>query len=172
VRNRFHKQGGNLTDAIKQKAKEFGFLLHMQVATVEEVVSWADNTIIAMDHPPSELIELSTADPFNIGQIDEHLTRLSEGANALEAFISTLSRSYQHLLSQPDDLDHLAFSLYFLAMMFEPDVRNQFAFLDRFEDATSLARDGSYGDIETVRREFLDELKRFAKPDPRTNKET
>lgn len=144
-----------------QDAKRLSLLFDYGVATDREVIEWADSQIVALDSPPDALMQLAVTPPTKTADIITHLHTLSAEAEFWPAFRAVLARLHDHVASRPADAERIANDIYRTVLMF-PDVPAEFSFAYRFDDAFSLAREGTYGDEDTVRREFIHELQRFA----------
>lgn len=133
------------------------------VVVADELVAWADSFIVRMDSPPDPLLELSTTEPSKTGDILSCLRRLSVGADFWAAFRSALPRLRDYVTSYPDRAESIANHLYLTACSFEvSEVPDDLHFIYGFDDAFFLAREGTYGESETVYREFVRELDRFS----------
>ncbi|MBI3880757.1 MAG: hypothetical protein HY301_11955 [Verrucomicrobia bacterium] len=143
-----------------QDAKRLSLLFDYGVATDREVIEWADSQIVTLDSPPDALMQLAVTRPTDTAAIISHLHTLSAEAEFWPAFRTALARLHQHVLAHPDDAERIANDIYRTVLMFT-DVPAEFSFAYRFDDAFSLAREGTFGDEGTVRREFTDELQRF-----------
>lgn len=129
-----------------------------------EVIAWADSEIIKADLPGGALLELTTTESSKTEDILSHLRRLSAGADFWQAFRHVLCSLYRYVVSNPDKAETIANHLFLAACEFSvADVPDDLRFVYRFDDAFSLAREGTYGDFETVYREFVAELERFTK---------
>jgi hypothetical protein len=143
-----------------QDAKRLSLLFDYGVAAVREVIDWADAEIVALDSPPDALIELASTRPTDAAAIISHLHTLSEGAEFWPAFRAALARIYQHVVAHPGDAGRIANDIYRTVLMLS-DVPNEFSFVYHFDDAFSLAQEGTFGDEEMVRKEFIEELRKF-----------
>jgi hypothetical protein len=106
------------------------------------------------------LIELASTRPTDAAAIISHLHTLSEGAEFWPAFRAALARIYQHVVAHPGDAGRIANDIYRTVLMLS-DVPNEFSFVYHFDDAFSLAQEGTFGDEEMVRKEFIEELRKF-----------
>jgi hypothetical protein len=143
-----------------QDAKRLSLLFDYGVATDREVIEWADSQIVALDSPPDALMQLAVTRPTDTASIISHLHTLSTDAEFWPAFRAALARIYQHVVAHPTDAERIANDIYRTVLMFS-DVPEEFTFVYHFDDAFSLAREGTFGDEATVLREFTDELQRF-----------
>lgn len=147
---------------LSQDAKRLSLLFDHGVATADEVIRWADLQIEAMDSPPEALLALSTISPNRTADIISVLHELSRGAEFWTAFRAALGRIHDQVASHPHHAEQLAKQFYFTVVRFSPaEVPDDLRFLYRLDDAFSLAREGTYGEPESVHREFLRELERF-----------
>lgn len=144
-----------------QDAKRLSLLFDYGVASEREVIEWADSEIAALDSPPAVLIDLAVTNPTDTAAIMSHLHTLSEGAEFWPSFRAALARVYQHVVTHPADAERIANDIYRTVLMFS-DVPAEFSFVFHFDDAFSLAREGIFGDEDAVRKEFMDELRRFS----------
>ena len=147
-----------------QDAKRLSLLFHYGVATEREIIEWADSQIAVLNPTPEALIELSLTPSNKTEDFISHLHALSADAEFWPSFRAALPRLLDHLASRPEDAERIANELYRTVLM-DPSVPKDFHFAYRFDDAFSLAREGTYGNEDDVRREFINELKRFTPSD-------
>jgi hypothetical protein len=130
------------------------------VATHREVIEWADSQILALDSLPDALLQLSVTPAGDTAAIMAHLLALSAEAEFWPAFRAALARVHAHVVAHPQDAAQIAHKIDLSVAEFS-DVPYEFSFVYHFDDAFTLARDGIYGDEDTVRREFTEVLRRF-----------
>lgn len=147
-----------------QDAKRLSLLFDYGVATEREIIEWADSQIVVLDSPPDALLQLAMTRPTDTAAIISHLHTLSAEAEFWSAFRAALVRIHRHVVTQPSDAERLANDIYRTVVMFS-DVPEEFTFVYHFDDAFSLARDGTFGDEATVLKNFTDELQRFTTAD-------
>src|SRR5688572_13225239 len=140
-----------------QSAKRLSLLFDYGVATEREVIEWADSQIVALESPPEALMELAATRPTDAAGMISHLHSLSAQAEFWPAFRQAMGRLYEHLVAHPDDAARIANNIYLTVVTFS-DVPKEFSFAYRFDDAFSLAHEGTFGDEDTVRKEFTDAL--------------
>ncbi|HLX70536.1 MAG TPA: hypothetical protein VKV04_12995 [Verrucomicrobiae bacterium] len=143
-----------------QDAKRLSLLFDYGVAAAREVIDWADSQIVALDSPPDALMQLAVTRPDDTGAIISHLHALSTEAEFWSAFRAVLGRLHRHVVSHPDDAARIATHLYRTAVMLSK-VPREFSFIYGYDDAFVLAKDGTYGDADTVLKEFTEDLQRF-----------
>jgi hypothetical protein len=137
-------------------------MLQYGLTTGSGVVQWADAQIIALDSASGSLLELSTTPPSKTGDLVSHLRVLASGADYWSAFRAVLGPLHDHIASNPSRAEYFANLLYRTVISFDSaEVPKDLSFIDRFDDAFSLAREGIYGRPDDVLREFLAELERF-----------
>jgi hypothetical protein len=147
---------------IAQDAERMSLLLQYGVASGDDVVSWADSLITRLDSSPDSLLELSTTAPSKTADLLSCLRRLSVGADFWTALRSAIPRLRDYVAAHPDRAEGIANHLFLTVCSFSAlDVPDDLHFLYRFDDAFSLAREGTYGTPETVLQEFLHELDKF-----------
>jgi hypothetical protein len=148
--------------SIVQDAQRLSLLFQYGVLDAGAVIAWADGAIAQMDSPSDSLLELSTTAPDKTADILSHLHRLSSGAEFWPALRSAIPQIRDFIVAHPDRADAIANHLFLTACSFGVgDVPDDLHFLYRFDDAFSLAHEGTYGDLETVYREFIRELEKF-----------
>lgn len=147
--------------SLAQEAQRLSLLFKYGVVSAGELISWADSQIAELDSPPEALLELSITFPDDTGGIISRLHRLSAGADIWSAMRAALPRIRDYVTARPQDAEHIANHFYLTALTFEP-VPTDLRFLYRFDDAFYLAREGTYGDRETIYKDFLSELERFS----------
>jgi hypothetical protein len=148
--------------SIAKDAQRMSLLFQWGVATADEIISWADSLIVHMDSPLDSLLELSTTSPAKTGDILSCLHRLSGGADFWAAFRCALHRVRDYVASHPERAEAIANHLFLAACGFSvSDVPDDLHFAYRFDDAFSLAREGTCGEPQTVYRGFIHELDKF-----------
>jgi|ERR1051326_4791559 hypothetical protein len=148
-------------ESIAQDAKRMSFLFHYGVLDGLAVIAWADAAIVQMDSPPDALLELSTTAPEQTADLLSYLDRLSSGAESWSALKSAIPRIRDFVASRPDRAEAIANQLFLTGCYGAGDVPEDLRFIFRYDDAFSLAREGQYGDTQTVYQEFLHEMERF-----------
>jgi hypothetical protein len=148
--------------SIAQEAQRLSLLFQYGVFDAGAIIAWADTAIAQMDSPPDSLLELSTTAPDKTADILSRLHRLSSDAEFWPALRSAIPPIRDFIVAHPDRADAIANHLFLTACSFGAgDVPDDLRFLYRFDDAFSLAHEGTYGEAETVYREFIHELEKF-----------
>jgi len=148
--------------ALCHDAQRMSLMLQFGLASGADVIGWADSEIVALDLASGPLLELSTTPPANTCDLLSHLRALASGADFWAAFRTVLGPLQDHIASNPARTEYFANELYRTASSFDSgEVPKDLSFLHRFDDAFSLAREGTYGRPEDVLREFLAELGRY-----------
>ncbi len=147
-----------------QDAKRLSLLFDYGMATEREIIEWADSQISVLNPTPDALIELSLTPPAQTENFITHLHVLSAGSEFWPAFRSALAPVHDHVVSRPGDAERIAAALYQTALSV-PGIPKDLNFAYVFDDAFCLAREGTYGNEDDVRREFINELKRFTPSD-------
>jgi hypothetical protein len=148
--------------SITQDAQRVSLLFQYGVLDASAVIAWADTAIIQMDSPPDSLLELSTTAPDRTADVLSYLHRLSSGAEFWPALRSAIPQLRDFVVSHPDRAESIANHLFLTVCRFPgPELPDDLHFIYRFDDAFSLAREATYGDTETVYREFVHEMERF-----------
>ena len=148
--------------SIKQDAQRVSLLFQYGVLDANAVIAWAAGVIVQMQSPPDALLELCTAAPERTADVLSCLHCLSSGAEFWPALRSAIPQLRAFVESHPDRAESIANHMFLTACSFGVgDVPEDLNFIYRFDDAFSLAREGTYGDTNTVRREFVHEMERF-----------
>jgi hypothetical protein len=145
-------------------AQRLSLLFGYGAATHREVIEWADSQIGALESLPDPLLQLAVTLPGDTAAIMAHLHTLGSGAEFWPAFRAALARLHAHVVAHPRDAARIAHHIY-LSVATLSDVPDEFSFVNHFDDAFTLARDGTFGDEDTVRREFIEVLRRFVAAD-------
>ena len=142
-----------------QDAQRVSLLFQYGVLDASAVIGWADAAIVQMDSPPDALLELSATAPEKTADVLSCLHCLSSGAEFWPALRSAMPQLRDFVVSHPERAESIAYHLFLTACGFGvADVPGDLHFIYRIDDAFSLARDGSYGDTESVYREFVHEM--------------
>src|SRR6185436_13963371 len=145
--------------SIAQDAQRLSLLFQYGVLDASTVIAWADTAIVQMDSPPDSLLELSTTAPDKTADVLSCLHRLSSGAEFWPALRRAIPHIRDFIVAHPDRAVAIANHLFLTACSFGvSDVPDDLRFVYRFDDAFSLAHEGTYGEPETVYREFIHEL--------------
>lgn len=121
-----------------------------------------------MGSPPDALLELSTTAPDRTADVLSCLHRLSSGADFWPALRNAIPQLRDFVASHPDRAESIANNLFLTVAHFPvAELPDDLHFIYRFDEAFSLAREGTYGDTETVYREFIHEMERFKPSVPR-----
>lgn len=146
--------------AFANDAQRLSLLFDYGVVTAHEVIQWADSQIVISESPPGPLIELSTTAPNQTADVISHLHALSAGADFWQALRAAVPRLHEYLTSNPKDAERIANALY-RTVITARDVPTDFQFAYLYDDAFSLVRENVYGDIETIRKDFIREFGKF-----------
>ena len=149
-------------NSIAQDAQRVSLLFEYGILKFGAVISWADATIAGMESPPQLLLELSMTAPERTDNILSSLHGLSEGADFWAAFRNVVPELRAFVASHPEIAEKIANQMYLTACMVG-NLPEDLRFLYYFEDAFSLARQETYGDIGAVYQDFLQEMGQVAK---------
>jgi hypothetical protein len=144
-----------------QDGKRLSLLFDYGVVSEGEVIAWADAKIMEMKSPPDALLDLAATRPTDTASIISHLHDLCHDAELWPAFRAALASLYHYVAANPREAERIATAICRTLLTF-PDLPEEFSFVNRFDDAFLLARDGTYGDEATVQKEFIQELQRFS----------
>jgi hypothetical protein len=148
--------------SITQDAQRVSLRFQYGVLDAAAVIAWSDGAIVQMESPPDALLELSTTAPDRTADVLSCLHRLSSGAEFWPALRSALPQLRDFVAAHPDRAESIANHLFLTVVRFPvAELPDDLHFIYRFDDAFSLAREGTYGDTETVYREFIHEMERF-----------
>lgn len=146
---------------LRNEAEVLAIAIELGVVQVAEAVDWADQYIVALDQPPYELIELSSAGashPLDVA----HLLRTVPGAADVPA---VCRRVFARMLSALNEgrmsPESVARALDFMQLEGrapDPDAQSE---MSRLNDAFELAHEGTYGTPEQVGRELREFLERY-----------
>ena len=146
---------------LRDEAEELAMAIELGFALVDEAVDWADRHIVAVDQPPYELIEVSSAGrshPLDVA----HLLRAIPGTVDIFA---TCRRVFARMLSALNDgrvtPEAVARALDFMQLdgrMPDADAQSE---MSRLNDAFDLAHEGTYGTSEEVSRELREFLEHY-----------
>lgn len=141
-------------------AQRLSLLFGYGAATHREVIEWADSQIGALESLPDALLQLAVTRPGDTAAMLSNLLALSAEAEFWPAFRAALAHLHAHVIAHPHEAAQIAHHIY-LSVATLSDVPDEFSFVNHFDDAFTLARDGTFGDEDTVRREFIEFLRRF-----------
>jgi len=143
-------------DALKTSAEAWRRRLVEKLSSLDDVQTWADQQIAALDRPPTWLIDVSMARdrPSAITALGN-----AEGEADKRVVWCALMAGWRDLLEREPSRDsQIAEKLYFLGQKEDPCVPADRGELMYFCDAIDLAREGTWGSLDDEReklREFL-----------------
>jgi len=143
--------------SLREEAEELAMALEHGFANVDEVIDWADANICAMDTPPFELIEVSTAGRKPSSEI-AHLLRAIPGScdipRASRKVLRRMAAALDDSRASPDAIAVALYQMYLHERVPEPAAEGEMV---RLDDAFALARQGVYSRDDVVRdlRSFL-----------------
>jgi hypothetical protein len=143
------------------EADELALALVMRLATVDEVIDWADAAIIALDAPPYSLIEVACASRVPHDEVAS-LLRAIPGPRrqdlVLRGVLQRLAVSVQQGTVSPRAA---AGRLYYIHLEgYDPNPDFTSAII-RLDDAFDLAADGCYGTVEDATKDLIAFLQPF-----------
>ena len=131
-----------------QEAENLRLLLDAGIASMDEVVAWADQVILASPGYDDDLTEVSLAAKAPRDEMDRRLSRLGEGADPAEAIRNLAARIHQALLSDTSRAGDFARVLDRFWFEEWPRLPSEFSFMAGLDDEFSLAESGSYGSMK------------------------
>ena len=81
-----------------QEAENLRLLLMAGIVSIEDVVAWADRTLLTLPDHDDALADISLGAKVQIGEMITRLSRAGEGADTLEAVRNLAGRMHQVLL--------------------------------------------------------------------------
>jgi hypothetical protein len=155
----------NCIDAMKpyaQEAEVLRLLLNYGFISGNDIITWTDQTIMSETEIDQNLIEVSTMPPDKTSDISSKLSEIAVGADSFEALRTAFGRMYDTATKMNDDeLERLAVGLSQIPHHHNYNLPDDLNFLNATDDMFSMAKSGLYGDVPTVRKEFLEDLNRF-----------
>ena len=146
---------------IAHDAQRISLLFEYGVLTGNNVIAWSDGAIVQLDSPPDSLLQLSMTAPDNTADIISHLHQLSVGSDFWAALRSAIPQIRDFIVVHPDRAESVANHLFRTACHAASQLPEDLNFMFQYDDAFSLARDGIYGDSQTIYRDFIQELEEF-----------
>lgn len=145
-----------------QEAENLRLLFDAGIASVDDVVAWADGTISTLPGYDDDLTEISLGTKVPMAEMDSRLRRVSEGADHFEAIRNLLGWMHRTLLSDRSKargFARLLESLWVANNYKVPsDLINCMAGID---DTFSLAESGTYGSLEEAIDELIADTAKF-----------
>jgi hypothetical protein len=82
-----------------QEAENLRLLFIVGIASIDDVVAWADRTILTLPEYDDDLVEISLGATVPRDEMNSRLRRVSEGADTIEAIRNLAGRMHQVLSS-------------------------------------------------------------------------
>jgi len=125
-----------------QEAENLRLLFDAGIASVEDVVAWADRTILTLPEYDNDLVEISLGAKVPRDEMDGRLRFVSEGADHLEAIRNLLGRMHRTLLSDRSRAGAFARTMWNVSGEFAIELPRELGFMDRFEEPVDTANSG------------------------------
>jgi hypothetical protein len=133
-----------------QEAEDLRLLFIAGIASVDEVVAWADRTILTLPEYDDDLAEISLGAKAPMAEMDSKLRRASWGADTFEAIRNLAGRMHRILLSDRSRARGFARLLEFMWVDSDFRVPEDLAFLVGIDDTFYLAESGTWGSLKEV----------------------
>ncbi len=150
-------------ESLAQQAADLAFRHALGLATVEEVIAWADRLILSLDSPGIEIIDLSLAanDPASIHR---RLDELGNGADRRLSLKRALLEMHNRVAEGRADLrSTLNVLLYSYCRSIHAIPESVHALVERAHSEYDLFDAGiTARTIEEIEAEILDELRQLA----------
>jgi|GEM_PF-1267140 len=131
-----------------QEAENLRLLFDAGIASVEDVVAWADQAILASPEYDDDLTEVSLAAKAPRDETDRRLGRLGEGADKAEAIRNLAGRIHRELLTDTSRAGDFARVMERFWFEEWPRLPSEFSFMAGLDDEFSLAESGTYGSMK------------------------
>jgi hypothetical protein len=139
---------------ISHEAQVLWMLFSLGVVSSDEVIDWADGWIAKEERPKDELFTISGATRDRYA-LTKALSELGRGADYWNAFREVCGKLEAFIRKNPEHAEACADLLYSWLCERLADHPKDLDPLFRFSDAFALARDGTYGDTESEKQQFL-----------------
>ena len=149
----------NLT--IEKEADVLRIALSCAVSSREEVIRWADDIIGATEEPEFEIIEISTSGNAHIQDLIGRLSSTSHQCNHYASLRTVLGRMCELARTKGFELRSFTRGLEHFSIDQNYELPDDLKFFNGLDDGLYLAEEGIYGDLDTYRKEFMSELKRY-----------
>ena len=128
----------------------------------EELIEFLDRIIVDLDEPPYEIIEASLACNSNLQDALHILKEYFYGNNGDD---STVNKQLLHIISEKYQVNEITLedSIYYLdQLMNEVNLDNEtIATINYLSDGLYLAKQGIYGDVETIKNDFIEFISEY-----------
>lgn len=143
---------------LRTEAEELAIALERGFASVNDVIDWADQQIVALDSPAYELIELSLAGRLSPPDVAHLLRAIPGTADVASASRGVIARMLSELTAGRVTCEDVACALDCMQVAEQvPEMANAQSEMARIKDAFDLAHEGTYG----TREQAVGELREF-----------
>jgi hypothetical protein len=140
----------------RQEAEVQRILLQAEVASVPDVIKWADDLIAAMDAPDDALIDLSLSGERNQKEIERQLWDLATGCDRVAAVRTAIPKLIEALDADRSHTSTIAFALHDLAIQCSWEFPDDLTFINGIDGEIDLTGNAT----ESEWRSLLEELKK------------
>ena len=133
-----------------QEAENLRLLFDAGIASVEDVVAWADRTILTLPEYDEDLTEVSLGAKVPMAEMDSRLHRAGIGADPFVAIRNLAGRIHRTLLLDRSRARDFARMLEGLWVDSGFKVPEDLAFMAGIDDAFYLAESGTWGSLNEV----------------------
>ena len=143
-----------------QEAENLRLLFIAGIASVDDIVAWADRTISKLSEYDDDLVKISLGADLPRDEMDGRLRLVSEGANHLESVRKLLGRMHRTLLTDRSRAGGFGRTMWDVYGEFVLELPRELGFMDRFEEPVDMESPG-WGS-------FVNELTALTAPFDRT----
>jgi len=144
-----------------QEAENLRLLFLAGIVSVDDVVAWADRTILAFPKYDDDLTEVSLGAKIPMAEMDSRLKRVSEGADHFEAIRNLLGQMHRTLLSDRSQSHGFARLLEHIWVERQYEIPADLGFMGGIDDIFYMAVTGIFGTLEQAIDNLISETARF-----------
>lgn len=131
-----------------QEAENLRLLFDAGIASVDDVIAWADRTVLTLPEYDDDLVEISLGAKVPMAEMDSRLRRVGAGADHYEAIRNLAGRMHRSLMSDRSLAQNFARVLEHIWVECGYKVPKDLSFMAGIDDAFSLAESGTYGSLD------------------------
>jgi hypothetical protein len=146
-----------------QDAENIRLTLVAGIASVDDVVRWADTTLATLDGYDDDLANVSLASSAPPQEIDSMLRQLGQGADRDDAMRHLAGQMHRILLKNRSRARDFTRVLEQLWIENGYKVADDLSFIAGIDDDFCLAEEGTYGTVDGVTDDLIAQTERFDK---------
>lgn len=155
------KNGGRVINKLDNIILIYKYGLDVDYYSIENVISICDTLIEKYDTVPYEIIEVALMSKDEKREIESKLDSILKYYDSIYATETLLGLVYLDLIKEKIEIGNAIKLSYKILFKTQACHEKTFYYLYSLDDSYELAINGNYFEVDTIKEEFIDEIKKY-----------